>query len=77
MSAHRARYTRQLPLVITENDGLCHIRCSAANDCVWSWHLVSGSAESNGRAIDSAIKHVYEKHDTIAAACDTITKASS
>lgn len=55
------RYQHMLPLSIQERDGHVSIYC-AVQECVWSWRLYNGAAETNGRAIDSAIRHVLKRH---------------
>jgi hypothetical protein len=54
-------YQRVLPLSIQERDGHVTIYCTG-QECVWSWRLYNGAAETNGRAIDSAIRHALKRH---------------
>jgi hypothetical protein len=54
-------HSHVLPLSIQERDGHVTIYCTG-HDCHWSWRLYSGEAQTNGRAIDSAVRHALSRH---------------
>lgn len=65
-------HARELPLRIVERDGHVTIYCTATPEqnngepCVWSWlsgwKLANGSVQTNGAAIESAVRHAMERH---------------
>jgi len=55
------KHQQVLPLSIQERDGHVTIYCTA-KECFWSWRLYNGAVETNGRAIDSAIRHALKRH---------------
>jgi hypothetical protein len=60
-SDNHSQYQQVLPLPVQERDGHVTIYCTA-KECFWSWRLYNGAVEANGRAIDSAVRHVLGQH---------------